>query len=219
MFIGHFAVGLAGKKLAPKASLAALWLAAVFADVLWPVLVAVGAEDVRIVPGTTAYTPLDFVRYPWSHSLLMLLIWGGLFAAYYRKRPDGARTGAVLGALVVSHWVLDWITHRPDMPLWPGGPKYGLGLWESVIGTMVVEISMFIVGLFLYLQCTRSRDRTGGLALLGLIALLVATYIADSLSAAPPPSVEAMWISALIATAVVLAWAQWVERHRVSTGD
>src|SRR5687768_14223293 len=149
MFIGHFAVGFAGKKLAPRASLPALLFAALFADALWPVLVAVGAEQVRIAPGSTIMTPLEFVSYPWSHSLLMLIIWGALFAAYYRKRPDGARIGYVVGALVVSHWFLDWITHRPDMPLYPGGEGYGLSLWNNVTGTMVVEIAMFVVGVYM----------------------------------------------------------------------
>jgi hypothetical protein len=218
MFIGHFAVGFAGKKAAPKASLAALLLAALFADVLWPVLVAIGAEQVRIAPGDTVYTPLEFVSYPWSHSLLMLIIWGALFAAFYRGKPDGMRTGFVLGLLVVSHWVLDWITHRPDMPLWPRGPKVGLGLWNSVAGTMTVEIALFVAGVFIYARATRARDRVGSIGLWSLVLLLFGFYLFDSFSAAPPPSVTAIWISALIATAIILVWAGWVDRHRELVG-
>jgi membrane-bound metal-dependent hydrolase YbcI (DUF457 family) len=205
---------MAGKKVAPRASLPALWLAALFADVLWPVLIAVGAEQVRIQPGATAYTPLEFLSYPWSHSLLMLCIWGALFAAYYRNRPGGKRIGVVVALLVVSHWVLDWITHKPDMPLWPGGPKVGLGLWNSVVGTMSVEITLFAIGVFLYLSATRAIDRIGSLGFWSLILLLFAFYVFDSLTAIPPPSVSAIWISALIATAILLAWAAWVDRHR-----
>jgi hypothetical protein len=218
VFIGHFAVGFAGKKAAPKASLAALLLAALFADVLWPVLVAVGAEQVRIAPGNTVYTPLEFVSYPWSHSLLMLIIWGALFAGFYRGKPDGMRTGLVLGLLVVSHWVLDWITHRPDMPLWPRGPKYGLALWNSVAGTMTVEIALFVVGAFIYARATRARDRVGSIGFWSLVLLLFGFYLFDSFSATPPPSVTAIWISALIATAIILAWAGWVDRHRDVVG-
>lgn len=214
MFIGHFAVGFAGKRFAPRASLAALLLAALFADVLWPILVAIGAEEVRIAPGATAYTPLEFVSYPWSHSLLMLIIWGALFAAYYRGKPDGRRTGLVLGLLVVSHWVLDWITHRPDMPLWPRGPKLGLGLWNSVYGTMMVEIVMFVVGVWIYVSTTRARDRIGSIGWWALVVLLGGFYLFDSLSGSIPPSVSAIWMSALIATAIILAWAGWVDRHR-----
>jgi hypothetical protein len=214
MFIGHFAVAFAGKKAAPRVSLAALLLAALFADVLWPILVAIGAEEVRIVPGSTVYTPLEFVSYPWSHSLLMLVIWGGLFAAYYRNRPGGVRSGLVVGGLVLSHWVLDWITHKPDMPLWPRGPRVGLGLWNSVTGTMAVEILLFAVGVLLYTKATRSRDRVGTFGWWALVAFLLVFYVFDSLSGAVPPSVSAIWISALIATAIILVWAGWVDRHR-----
>lgn len=220
MFIGHFAVAFAGKQIAPKAPLPALILAAVFADVLWPVLVAIGAEQVRIVPGSTVYTPLEFVSYPWSHSLLMLIVWGALFGAYYRKRPDGRTTGAVMGALVVSHWLLDFVTHRPDMPLYPGGPKLGLGLWNNVTATMVVEVTMFIAGVTIYTSVTREKDRIGRWGLWSLVTLLLAAFMVDSMEDTPPPSVQALWISALVATAVTLLWAAWVDRHRTSSrGD
>ncbi len=219
MFIGHFAVGFAGKRVAPNASLPALFLAALFADVLWPLLVAVGAEQVRIAPGNTVITPLEFASYPWSHSLLMLIIWGGLFVAYYRARPDGRRVGFVLGALVVSHWVLDWITHAPDMPLWPGGPKYGLGLWNNITGTMIVEIAMLAAGVFLYASVTKARDGIGRWAFWALVILLLGAFVFDSIDATPPPSVQAIWVSALIATAVTLAWAWWIERHRETVED
>ena len=214
MFIGHFAVAFAAKKAAPRVSLPALLLAALFADVLWPILVAVGAEEVRIEPGATVSTPLEFVSYPWSHSLLMLLLWGALFAAYYRKRQDGMRSGLVVSALVVSHWVLDWITHKPDMPLWPRGPRLGLGLWNSVYGTMAVEIAMFVVGVMLYARATRALDRIGTFAWWALAAFLLVFYVFDALSGSMPPSVRALWISALIATGVVLAWGGWADRHR-----
>lgn len=216
MFIGHFAVGFAAKRAGPRAPLAALMFAALFADVLWPVLVAVGAEHVRISPGDTAYTPLEFISYPWSHSLLMLVIWGALFSAYYRGKPDGQRTGVVVGLLVISHWVLDWITHRPDMPLWPRGPRFGLGLWNSVYATMVVELVMFAVGVWLYTRATRPRDRIGSIAFWAFVVFIGAFYIFSSLQGAPPPSVSAIWISALIATAVVLLWVGWFDRHRVA---
>jgi membrane-bound metal-dependent hydrolase YbcI (DUF457 family) len=214
LFIGHFAVGFAGKKLAPKASLPALLFAALFADILWPVLVAVGAEKVRIAPGNTVYTPLEFVSYPWSHSLLMLLIWGGLIGAFFRKRTDGRRIWAVIAALVVSHWFLDWITHAPDMPVYPGGPGYGLALWNNVNLTMIIEIAMFAVGVWMYWSVTRARDGIGRWAFGGLVALLLGFFIFDSLDPSAPPSVKMIWTSALIATAVVLAWAAWIDRHR-----
>ncbi len=218
MFIGHFGVAFAGKKIAPRAPLAALFMAALFADVLWPVLVAAGIEQVRIVPGATVYTPLEFVSYPWSHSLLMLIDWAGLFALLYRSRPEGATTGLVLGGLVVSHWVLDFITHAPDMPLWPGGPTAGLSLWNSVGGTMAVEIAMFVTGVFLYAKATRARDRIGTWGLWSLAILLLGFFIFDSLDPSAPPSVKLIWMSALVATAIMVLWAAWVDRHRAAVG-
>src|SRR6201991_4710071 len=112
MFIGHFALGFAAKRATPALSLAVLVLAAQFADVLWPLLVAAGIEQVRIAPGNTAVTPLDFVSYPYSHSLLMLVVWG-LLLGWIFKRVD-RRAFVVVAALVVSHWVLDFLTHAPD---------------------------------------------------------------------------------------------------------
>src|SRR5438093_7074059 len=159
MFIGHFALGFAAKPVAPRVSLAVLFAAALLADLLWPLLVASGVERVRIDPGNTAFTPLDFVSYPYSHSLVMLVVWGVVLAALHGlgASRDG-RTFAVLVALVVSHWLLDFVTHRPDMPLYPGGPTVGLGLWNSVGGTLVVELAMYGAGLWMYLRATRPRD-------------------------------------------------------------
>ena len=214
MFIGHFAVGFAGKKLAPRASLPALLFAGLFADILWPVLVAVGAEHVRIAPGNTVYTPLEFVSYPWSHSLLMLLIWGGLLGAFFRKRVDGQRIWAVIAALVVSHWFLDWITHAPDMPVYPGGPRYGLALWNNVNLTMIVEIVMFAAGVWMYASVTRARDGIGRWAFVALVVLLLGFFVADSFDPSAPPSVQVIWISALAASAIILLWAAWIDRHR-----
>ena len=218
MFIGHFAVGFAAKKLAPRASLAALLLAAIFADVLWPILIAMRSERVRIVPGNTVMTPLEFLNYPWSHSLLMLAIWGALLGAYFRKRKDGGRSTVVIAALVMSHWVLDWITHAPDMPLYPGSKTYGLELWNNVPATMAVEIVMFVVGVAIYARVTRARDKIGSFGLWSLVALLLGFYIFDALDPSVPPSIKFIWRSALIASAVLLLWAGWVDKHRTTHG-
>src|SRR5579862_972440 len=121
MFLGHFGVALAAKKAAPKASLGTLFLAAQLADLLWPVFLMLGWEQVRIEPGNTRITPLDFVAYPWSHSLVMQIVWAVLLAFVYFATRRDARTAVIVGACVPTHWLLDWITHRPDMPLVPGG--------------------------------------------------------------------------------------------------
>src|SRR6185295_17323929 len=159
MFIGHFALGLAAKRQTPRVSLAMLFAAAQLADLLWPIFLALGLEQVRIYPGNTAFTPLDFVSYPWSHSLVMLVVWGVVLGAICRLATGrNGRVFIVLTVLVVSHWLLDWITHRPDMPIYPGGTKYGLGMWNLVTLTMVVEGIMFAVGLWIYVSTTRARD-------------------------------------------------------------
>jgi hypothetical protein len=217
MFIGHFALGFAAKRVVPRVSLAVLLGAALFADILWPVLVLLGIEEVRIVPGYTAFTPLEFIRYPWSHSLLLLVAWGAVVGGAYRSVFGGRRTFAVIALLVVSHWVLDWITHAPDMPLYPGGPKYGLVLWNSVPATMVVETAMFVVGLRIYAAVTRPADRIGRWALMSLVATLAAIYAANSLSGTVPPSVTAICALALAAGVLFPAWAWWADRHRVPT--
>lgn len=214
MFIGHFALGFAAKKAAPRTSLATLFTAAVFADVLWPIFLALGAEEVVIEPGNTVMTPLHFVSYPYSHTLLMLVIWGAVFGGLYFARTKDSRAAVVLAALVASHWVLDWITHAPDMALYPGGATFGLGLWNSPALTIAVELAMFAIGVWIYARATRARDAQGKWGFVFLVVIFVAAFVADASSDTPPPSVRAIWISALAATAVTLLLTWWVDRHR-----
>ena len=212
MFIGHFAVGFAAKRAAPRLSVAVLFAAAQFADLLWPVLVALGIEQVRIQPGITAFTPLDFISYPYSHSLLLLCVWGGVFGAICAAVVRDHRVWLVVFALVVSHWVLDWITHRPDMPLYPGSAKVGLGLWNSVPATIVVEVAMFVAGVWMYTRSTRARDRTGTRAFAAFVGFLFAAYAANL--GPPPPSVAAIVWVGMAGGAVLVLWAWWFDRHR-----
>jgi len=220
MFIGHFALGFAAKRATPHVSLAVLFAAAQLADLLWPLLLAAGVERVRIAPGDTAFTPLAFVSYPYSHSLMLLAVWGLLFASMYIAATSGRRPlaerrviFATLAALVVSHWLLDFATHRPDMPIYPGGPKVGLGLWNSVPGTISIESAMFAVGVAIYAGATRPRDRVGRWAFVALIAFLVVAY-AGSIAGPPPPSVAAIVIVGVVGGAVLIGFSWWADRHR-----
>jgi hypothetical protein len=129
MFIGHFAVGLASKRFAPRTNVATLIAAAIFLDILWPIFVLLGWEQVRIDPENTRFTPLEFVSYPWSHSLLMSLFWATAFALIYHAATRYRAGSVAIWIGVNSHWILDWISHAPDMPLYPGGPRLGLELW------------------------------------------------------------------------------------------
>jgi hypothetical protein len=215
MFIGHFAVGFGAKRAAPRTSLTALLAAALFLDVLWPIFLWLGLERVRIEPGNTPFTPLDFESYPYSHSLLMALVWAGLWAGvYFAVKRYGA--GALgLGIAVFSHWVLDWISHRPDLPLFPwGGPKVGLGLWNSVPLTAITEIGLFVAGLGLYLSATRAKNWQGHVSLWGLAAVLAFLYV-GTVRGAPPPSLQALKV---VSTAMILflVWFWWIDRSRES---
>jgi hypothetical protein len=215
VFLGHFAAALAAKKLTPYTSLGTLLLSAQLLDLIWPTLVLRGIERVGIAPGKTAVTPLDFVTYPWSHSLLMAAIWALLFAGSYvfiRRYPRGA---IVVLALVLSHWVLDFITHRPDLPLLPwGGPRVGLGLWHSVPATIIVEGLMFALGLYLYKVNTEPVDSIGTRAFVAFVVALVLIYAGNLLG--PPPPDERTLAYVGHAQWLLVGWGYWLDRHRVA---
>jgi hypothetical protein len=219
MFVGHAALAFAAKRKEPRASLAELLVATYALDLLWPVLVLLGVERVRIAPGVTAFTPLDFEWYPWSHSLLMAVVWGiaGAGIVYAVRRRAGA--ALIVGALVVSHWVLDFVVHRPDLPLGPGrgSPLVGLGLWNSIPGTLIVEGAMFVAGVALYLGGSHARDRIGSVALYSLLALLTLAWVSGPFSAPPPSAGAVAWVG-LAFGILVIPWAVWIERHRGATG-
>ncbi|HJW09645.1 MAG TPA: metal-dependent hydrolase [Holophagaceae bacterium] len=212
MFIGHYALAFAVRPQVRKPGLGALMFAVSWADLLWPFMLLLGLEQVRIVPGITAHTPLDFVSYPWSHSAAMLLLWAALLAFLLGRSWTG-RERAWFGALVFSHWVLDWISHRPDMPLWPNGPRLGLGLWNSVPATAVVELAMFTAGLILYLRRSRAKDWRGHLSLWSLLAVLAVFFVMDNAGGPPPPTPRALALFALGGWLPVL-WTFWIERTR-----
>lgn len=216
MFLGHYAVALAAKKVAPRTSLGTLFISVQLVDLLWPLMLLVGLEHVKIDPGNTAVTPLDFSDYPITHSLIAAIVWsavcGGIYFAVRRYK-----TGAlILGLGVLSHWILDFITHRPDLPLGFGHTYLGLGLWNSLPGTLVVEVGLFVGGSILYLRSTRAKDRIGTYSLWVLLALLVAIYFANVFGPPPPDAStiavagNAMWLFVL--------WAYWIDRHRAPLG-
>ncbi len=215
MFIGHFGLGFGAKRVAPTVSLGTLFLAAQLADLLWPTLVLLGVERVEVQPGATRVTPLRFMSYPYSHSLLALCLWAALAGGLYWLLRRGRIGALTVAGLVVSHWVLDFVSHGPDMPLtFGGGVKVGLGLWGSLPATVVVEGSLFAAGVALYARATAPRDRVGTWGLWGLVGFLALVYAANLLGPPPPSaaavawSAEAMWL--------LVAWGYWVDRHRAS---
>ena len=212
MFLGHFGVAMATKRMAPRPALGTLVLAGQLLDGIWPWLALLGVEEVRIVPGITVVSPLDFVSYPYSHSLMFAAIWAALFAGiYYAIRRD-VPGASWLAALVLSHWVLDVVSHRPDMPLWPGSARVGLGLWDSRAGTVLVEFALYAIGVWTYSRCTRARDAVGRWAWWSFVLVLALIYVA-SVVGPPPPSANAVAWSG-VAGWLFVAWAYWIERHR-----
>lgn len=218
MFIGHFAVAFAAKRAVPDVSLGTLFLAAQLADLVWPTLVLLGLEVVHIRPGMTAVTPLDFVHYPYSHSLAALLWWATLLGVGYTL-ARGFRRSAVLmlAALVLSHWVLDAITHRPDMPLSiTGDTRLGMGLWNSLPATLVIELALLIAGVALYRAVTRPIDRIGEFAFWGLVTFLIAIYLVVLFSPPPPSGLAVAWGAQSLWLLVI--WGYWVDKHRKPVG-
>ena len=213
MFIGHFGVGFAAKSVAPKVSLGSLFLAAQFLDLLWPTLLLLGVERVRIFPGATTVTPLLFEHYPISHSLIAVLGWAVLIAFLYlllRRERIGA---GVLGVLVISHWALDAIVHQPDLPLSPGSATViGLNAWSSLPLTLAIEMTLFALGVWLYSRATSPKDAIGRWSFAGLVVFLLGIY-AGNLFGAPPPSTEAIaWVGQLQWWLVL--WGYWIDKHR-----
>jgi membrane-bound metal-dependent hydrolase YbcI (DUF457 family) len=215
VFIGHFALGLGVKRAVPSVSLGWLFLACQFADLIWPAFLLLGIEQVAIEPGNTVVTPLNFISYPYSHSLVALIGWGALVAVAARLLASASPAAMVaLALLVVSHWVLDVMTHRPDVPLTiTGTSRLGLGLWNSRSATVIVESLMFVAGFVLYVGATKARDRTGRVGLWSLVALLVLINMAN-IAGPPPPSVSAIAVAGNALWLLVI-WAFWVDRHRV----
>jgi hypothetical protein len=214
MFIGHYAVGLASKKLAPQASLAWFVAGATLLDLLFPLFLILGWERAHYVSAPTPFLRISLDDYPWSHSLLMAIVWSVVFALVCLAVTRARGASLVAGAAVFSHWVLDFLTHRPDMPLLPGGSaRVGLGLWHSTAGTLAVEGLMFVAGIWIYATVTRARDRVGRWALWALVAFLALSYASSlSSSGTPDPTVFA-WVG-LVLGWVLVAWAGWIDRHR-----
>jgi len=215
MFIGHFAVGFAAKRVAPRASLGVLIAAPLFLDLLWPMFLIAGIESVRIDPGNTVFTPLDLHDYPYTHSLLMSVIWSLLAGTGYWAATRYRNGALAVGLGVFSHFILDFVTHRPDMPIYPGSATYvGLGLWNSRPATLAVEIALFVAGVVIYARATRPNNRRGSLALWGLVAFLAVAYLGNAFGP-PPPSATMIAYVGLTGWLFVL-WAWWIDRNRMS---
>jgi len=215
MFIGHYGLAFGIKKAAPRVSLGFLFIAAQFADILWPFLLIFHVERYTVSPGITTVTPFEFTYYPFSHSLLMSIVWGALGALLYWAVRRNVRDAVIVGLCVVSHWFLDLIVHIPDLPLFPGhSPKLGLGAWNSLALTLVLEGIVFIGGLYLYVKSTRAKKKAGKWGLVVLVTLLVLVHLSNLVGPPPSASLMSMFISFNLFQLVVVLLAFWVDRNR-----
>lgn len=213
MFIGHFGVGFAAKKISSKPSLGTLFFAAQFIDLIWPLLLLLGLEQVEINVGDTKVTPLNFVSYPISHSLLSVVLWALLIGYVYYLIHKNIKTSVLLGLLVFSHWILDFITHRPDLPLIPWNDTLvGLGLWNSLMGTVILEGLIFAIGVYFYASLSKAKNRTGIYSQWGLVIFLAIIY-SGNLFGSVPPSARSVAIVSL-AQWLLVAWGYWIDRNR-----
>lgn len=216
MFVGHLALAYVAKRAQPTTNVGWFVAAVTTADLLWPIFLLLGVEQVSIAPGHTAFTPLAFDAYPWSHSLLMLIVWGFVLMAIARKAGVDRRASWLLVPLVVSHWLLDFVTHAPDMPLWPGrSPRFGLALWDSIPGTFVVEGALWIASLALYLQGRRARRWPARVGFWSFVAVSTVLWASGPFGP-PPPSTNALAWFALVGW-VTIPWAGLSDRGYVRT--
>lgn len=209
MFIGHFAAGFASKKISNSLSLAVMIIAVQFLDIIWPVFVLLGLETVAIEDGITKLVPLDFTFYPYSHSLLMATVWGLMFGLIYFAITKNRQNSLILGALVLSHWVLDLLVHRPDLPLSPFSDyKVGLGLWNYPFAEIIIEVSLFCAGIYFYYTAKRPKKKIAFWSLVGVLIIMQGLNFFGPL----PPDATSVAIGANFIWLFVI-WAWWIERE------
>ena len=215
MFVGHYGPSFAIRAVRPELPLWLTFLAAQLVDVAWALLVLAGVERVRIVPGITAASPLDLYYMPYTHGLVMAIVWG-LAAGVVCKalfRWPGWSPAAWLAAAVLSHWLLDLLVHRPDLPLYGDSMKVGLGLWNLPLVALALELVAVFGGLWLYLQRTTANNAIGRYGPFVFVVTMLVIQFATA-AGPPPPSIVALAWSALGAYVGFALVAGWLDRQR-----
>lgn len=213
MFIGHYGLGLGAKAIDTRPSLGTMFLAAQWLDLVWPILVIAGVEKFSVVPGNTVLTPLRFDHYPWSHSMLMAIAWGTVFGIIYFGITKYRRASVLLGFLVFSHWILDWVVHIPDLQLTPfSEARVGLGLWNFKWPEIILELLIFIVGAGICLRNTSASKKTSQWVLWALLIFLLVIHLMN-IFGPPPTNVNAVaWVG--LSQWLIVAWGYWADRNR-----
>ena len=219
MNIGHYGVGLALKKADNNISLGFLFIATQFVDIIWAVLILLGIERAEIVPGITAANPIDYIYYPFTHSLVSSLLWAAVAYLLVRILPtklssNKSKVALVLAAAVLSHFFLDLLIHRPDLPLSVGAsPKIGLGLWNNIFLPYLVEGLIFFAGVWIYMRATKGTTFVGKYGMLIFAAFLFITNLMN-LFGAPPPDSQTLAIFSLATITLSVVIAFWLDRKR-----
>lgn len=215
MFVGHYSVSFAAKSVEPRIPLWVLFIAVQLADVFWSIFVWAGIERVRIVPGITASNPLDLYYMPYTHSLLAAILWSlaAIFAYRWWRRGQPRRAAVLVGIAVFSHWVLDFVVHRPDLPLYDNTAKVGLGLWNYPATAFSLEGALLFGGIVWYLRSTQARGRMGRYGMIVFGVFLLAVH-ATVFFGAPPESPAIAAAMALGSYALFAGIAAWLERKR-----
>ncbi|MCP4204296.1 MAG: hypothetical protein GY769_20465 [bacterium] len=220
MFVGHYGAALALKGTESKASLGLLFLGVQFVDILFFPLVLAGIEQMNIVPGYTDSTHFELAYLPYTHSLVAAFLWaalitaGAFFALGGRARRRSI--AIVLGAAVLSHWVLDLVVHTPDLPLLgDASTKLGLGLWNSAPLTFILEAALLLGGLWLYLRATVSKagSRLGRFGMVGLVIFVIALNVYN-LFGPPPAAFMEVFGLAMVSYLGLAGIAFWLDRVR-----
>jgi membrane-bound metal-dependent hydrolase YbcI (DUF457 family) len=215
MFVGHYGPSFAIKSLRPAIPLWALFIAVQLVDVAWALLVLFGVEKVRIVPGITASNPLDLYYMPYTHSLVAAVIWSVTVAVVVMLLPRIATRSAAIwiGAAVFSHWVLDVLVHRPDLPIYDDTMKIGLGLWNFPAIALALEVALLFGGMVMYLRVTKPINAVGrfGLPVFGVVMVAIQSYV---FFGPAPTSPAAAATTALVSYVVFAALAEWLARQR-----
>jgi len=206
MFIGHYAAALAAKAAAPRAPLWGLMGAAQLMDIAFSGFLIAGLERFRVDPSLPG-NPAVLEHMPWSHSLPAALVWSAAAAGLARLLDLPWRICAVIGGVVFSHWILDWITHRPDLELWFGGPKVGLGLWNLPVAEMALEVGLVAVAGAAWVARRKEGHQSAWPAILYL-TLLCGLAVLFALPSPPPESQVFMGVSGIVMFLVIagLAW-------------
>jgi hypothetical protein len=222
MFIGHYGPAFAGKMAAKSTPLWVLFVAVQLLDYGWGVLVLLGVEKVKVVPGFTPMSPFDLVYMPYTHSLAGAAIWAvaaGVLYALAQAGKGGWWAAAVVTLAVFSHWLLDLIVHKPDLQIGftAGGPKLGFGFWDNLPAALALEIGLFLGGLVLYARSTAPKGALGRIMPWVCAAIFVGAELIDVFGP-PPPSADAAATLTLVVFTVAAALAYVLDRTRETRG-